>query len=169
MKNMTQKNNFQKRVYDPYTDSEQLWDMKQGFELGLGESGDDEKEEKYEDKLDEEYREKYLGWVSWCCELDERSVTLVENDEVVGYVFVLPENLSMIWDAAVLNEIYVRPEYRGTGAADSLMEDAVEFARDQDLPMDRIVLDVDKENKRARSFYERHGFEHWGEMVSRPL
>jgi ribosomal protein S18 acetylase RimI-like enzyme len=28
---------------------------------------------------------------------------------------------------------------------------------------------VDRENDRARAFYDRHGFEHWGEMVARKL
>jgi len=42
-------------------------------------------------------------------------------------------------------------------------------ARQQDLPLDRLVLDVDRENGRARAFYERHGFDHWGEVVARQL
>jgi len=72
----------------------------------------------------------------------------VEEEEgndpnLVGYVFVLPERLAMIWDAAVINELYVVPESRGTGVADELMGAAVALAGDQDLPLDRIVLDVD--------------------------
>ncbi|QZP37594.1 GNAT family N-acetyltransferase [Halobaculum magnesiiphilum] len=95
-----------------------------------------------------------------------------DNDDpsaLAGYVFVLPESLSFVWDAAVLNEVYVRPEYRGTGVADDLMEAALSTAREQDLPLDRMVLDVDRENERAQAFYERYGFEHWGEMVARDL
>ncbi|GAA0193930.1 GNAT family N-acetyltransferase [Halobaculum roseum] len=95
-----------------------------------------------------------------------------DNDDpsaLAGYVFVLPESLSFVWDAAVLNEVYVRPEYRGTGVADGLMEAALSTAREQALPLDRMVLDVDRENERARAFYERYGFEHWGEMVARDL
>lgn len=88
---------------------------------------------------------------------------------LAGYVFVLPSSLAMVWDAAVLNEIYVGPDARGTGLADDLMEAALALARDQDLPLDRVVLDVDRANERARAFYERHGFTHWGEMVAREL
>jgi ribosomal protein S18 acetylase RimI-like enzyme len=77
--------------------------------------------------------------------------------------------MAFVWDAAVLNEIYVSPEARGTGVADDLMDAAVSLAREQDLPLDRLVLDVDRENERARAFYERHGFDHWGEMVARDL
>ncbi len=49
------------------------------------------------------------------------------------------------------------------------MDAALALARDQDLPLDRIVLDVDPANERARAFYDRHGFESWGELVARDL
>ncbi|WP_348611113.1 GNAT family N-acetyltransferase [Halobaculum rarum] len=93
----------------------------------------------------------------------------IDASNLAGYVFVLPESLSFVWDAAVLNEVYVRPEYRGTGVADGLMDAALSTAREQDLPLDRMVLDVDRENERAQAFYDRYGFEHWGEMVARDL
>ncbi|MFB6126628.1 MAG: N-acetyltransferase family protein [Halolamina sp.] len=92
-----------------------------------------------------------------------------EPGHVVGYAFVLPERMAYVWDAAVLNEIFVVPAARGTGVADDLMDAAVALARDQTLPLDRLVLDVDRENDRAKAFYERHGFAHWGEMVARDL
>lgn len=182
------------RPYDPDRDPERLWDLKRGFELGLGSgTGDDDKQTLYEGKLTEEYGERHLDWVFWCTKHDPRCVTVAESGsaedtdagsdteadadadesepgpELAGYVFVLPQQLAMIWDAAILNEIYVRPEYRGTGVADDLMDAAVAVAREQDLPLDRLVLDVDRDNDRAQAFYERHGFEHWGEMVARKL
>lgn len=192
------------RPYDPDRDPEALWDLKQGFETGLGSgTGDDDKQATYEEKLTTEYGERYLDWVFWCAKHDPRCVTVAEveegtdggnldagpetqnsgpetpksdpetpddeDPELAGYVFVLPQQLAMIWDAAVLNEIYVRPEYRGTRLADDLMDAAVAVAEEQDLPLDRLVLDVDRENDRARAFYDRHGFEHWGEMVAREL
>jgi RimJ/RimL family protein N-acetyltransferase len=49
------------------------------------------------------------------------------------------------------------------------MRAALDCARAQDPPLDRLVLDVDRENDRARAFYDRWGFEHWGEMIARPL
>ncbi|WP_435364513.1 GNAT family N-acetyltransferase [Haloarchaeobius sp. DYHT-AS-18] len=160
------------RPYDPDSDAETLWELKRGFELGLGSgTGGDEKQAKYAEKLDDDYREEWLDWVERCVDEDERCVTVAEDDDgtVAGYVFVLPSRFAFIWDAAVLNELYVRPEYRGTGVADDLMAAAVALARDQDLPLDRLVLDVDRENERAKSFYDRHGFDHWGEMVARQL
>lgn len=158
------------RPYDADRDADALWSLKRAFELGLGAgTGGDEKETKYEGKLTESYRERYLDWVDRCVRDEPRCVTVADDGELAGYVFVLPSSLSMIWDAAVLNELYVREEYRGTGVADELMDSAVELAREQDLPLDRLVLDVDRSNERAKAFYERHGFEHWGEMVAREL
>jgi ribosomal protein S18 acetylase RimI-like enzyme len=159
------------RPYDSSIDRDAFWELKRGFELGIGEgTGDDEKRSRYEEKLTDEYRDRYLAWVDRCVADDERCVTVADaGGDLAGYAFVLPERLSMIWDAAVLNEIYVRPEHRGTGVADDLMDAVLELARDQDLPLDRLVLDVDRENERAQAFYRRYDFEHWGEMVARSL
>ena len=163
-------------------DAAALWSAKRGFELGLGTgTGGDDKAAKYEGKLDDDYREQWLEWVERCVAEDPRCVTVAVADEprsaddgtaadaLAGYVFVLPESHRFVWDAAVLNEIFVVPDRRGTGVADDLMDAAVAVARDQDLPLDRLVLDVDRENDRARAFYERYDFEHWGEMVAREL
>jgi ribosomal protein S18 acetylase RimI-like enzyme len=152
-------------------DAEALWELKQGFERGLGEeTGSQEKTEQYRDKLDEAYRADYLEWVDRCVAEQPRSVQVAVRDgTVIGYVFVLPESLAYIWDAAVLNEIFVHPDYRGTGVGDELMEAAISLGREQDLPLDRMVLDVDRANRRAQAFYERYGFTYWGEMQSREL
>ena len=171
------------RPYDPDRDADGLYELKFAFERALGENtGGDEKAAAYEGKLTTGYRERWLGWVDRCVADDERCVTVAVDESraaagvdgngtgaLVGYVFLLPERLAMIWDAAVVNELYVAPDHRGTGVADDLMDAAVALARDQDLPLDRIVLDVDPANERAKGFYDRHGFELWGEMVARPL
>lgn len=179
-------------------DADALWELKRGFETGLAEgTGGDAKATAYEAKLTDEYRARWLSWVKRCVAEDERCVTVAVADDgddredrndrddrddrdgqveggegdgaLAGYAFVLPESLAFVWDAAVLNELFVRPEHRGTGVADDLMAAALEAARAQDLPLDRMVLDVDRGNERARAFYERHGFAHWGEMVAREL
>ncbi|SEO66051.1 Acetyltransferase (GNAT) family protein [Halogranum amylolyticum] len=158
----------------PYTaaDADGLWELKRGFELGIGdETGGEDKGPKYEAKLTDDYREKWLAWVDDCVAENDHCVTVAVDDdgEVAGYVFVLPASLGFVWDAAVLNELFVAPEHRGTGVADDLMEAALTLARGMELPLDRIVLDVDRENDRAQAFYDRYGFEHWGEMVAREL
>ena len=162
------------RPYDAARDADDLWALKRGFETGLGEgTGSEEKSEAYEAKLTDEYRSRWLDWVERCVDERERCVQVVEgrgdDTGLAGYVFVLPESLSFVWDAAVLNEIFVGPDRRGEGVADDLMDAALAVARGQDLPLDRMVLDVDRENDRAQAFYDRYGFEHWGEMVARDL
>jgi ribosomal protein S18 acetylase RimI-like enzyme len=160
------------RAYDPDRDASALWELKRRFERELGAGGGPEKSATYDAKLDTDYRERYLAWVERCV-ADEDCVFVADaaGDEtgLDGYVFVLPELLAMVWDAAVVNEAYVDPGRRGSGLADALLEAGLEHAREQSLPLDRVVLDVDRENSRARAFYARHGFEHWGEMVAREL
>ncbi len=184
------------RPYDPATDRGALWVLKRGFELGLGEgTGTDDKRERYAAKLDDAYRRDYLEWVERCqakqsgvmavvtvpLESPEagalqsnqhpnaQNELVVDDQAIVGYAFLLPERLAYIWDAAVLNEIFVLPAARGTGVADALMDHVLEVARGQSLPLDRLVLDVDRKNERARAFYDRYGFDHWGEIVARDL
>ena len=156
------------RPYDPAHDAGALWTCKRAFERAMG--TDPEKDAKYAAKLDDDYREGWLAWVERCVDEDPDCVQLAVHEAgPVGYVFVLPESLAFVWDAAVLNELYLDPPARGTGVADDLMEAALACAGAQDLPLDRLVLDVDRENYRARAFYDRWGFEHWGEMVAREL
>jgi ribosomal protein S18 acetylase RimI-like enzyme len=166
------------RRYDHPDEFDALWDLKRAFERELGAStGGDDKQAKYEAKLDESYRDRYREWVGECVASDAACLHVAASDAeaqsaenaLTGYAFVLPEEMAMIWDAAVLNEIYVREEHRGTGVADDLLHAAVETARNQNLPLDRMVLDVDPNNERAGAFYRRHGFEPWGEMVARSL
>lgn len=163
------------RPYEPDRDEAELWRLKTEFERGLGSNtGDEEKSAVYDAKLTEAYGERYLDWVRWCLEREPRSVIVADadperSDGLAGYAFVLPERLALIWDAAVLNELYVEPDHRGSGVANALMEAALEVARDQELPLNRLVLDVDPANARARAFYDRLGFEPWGEMVAREL
>ncbi|MDR5655688.1 GNAT family N-acetyltransferase [Halodesulfurarchaeum sp. HSR-GB] len=158
------------RAYRP-DDADALWELKRGFELGLGSgTGDGSKAERYQAKLDAEYRRNYLDWVDRCMNEESRAVQVTEREgDVVGYVFVLPETMAHIWDGAVLNEIYVEPAHRGTDVADELMAAAIEVAQSQALPLDRFLLDVDQSNERAQSLYENYGFEHWGEMMAREL
>jgi len=159
------------RAYDADRDADGLYECKRAFERGLGEhTGGTDKAARYERKLTPAYRRRWLAWVDRCTDNDPRCVTVaVEDEAVVGYVFCLPERLAFIWDAAVLNELYVAPAHRGTGVADDLMTAALALAAEQELPLDRLVLDVDPKNDRARAFYDRHGFESWGELVARQV
>lgn len=165
------------RPYDSVDpdDAAGLWSLKEAFERELG-GKDAEKAEKYDGKLTDDYRERYLDWVARCTENEDCLLLAVdgerngdEDEAIVGYAFMLPEEMAMVWDAAVLNEIYVVPEHRGTGLAGELLEAGLDHARTQELPLDRVVFDVDPDNERAYAFYAKFGFETWSEMVSRDL
>lgn len=177
------------RAYDPDADREALWSLKRAFERELGGLGGEAKADTYEGKLTPAYRERYADWVERCVERDPGCVVVADlrgagetdadaadttgadsaGSPLAGYAFVLPDDLGLVWDAAVLNELYVREGVRGTGLADALLDRALEHARTQDPPLPRMVLDVAPDNRRARAFYEGHGFEPWGEMVAREL
>ena len=173
------------RAYEPEADRAALWTVKEYFETALGAAGGEVKATRYAVKLTEAYRERWLAWVDRCVADRAACVTVAEvqdgdagaseaerdrgERDLVGYVFVLPERLAFVWDAAVVNELYVSPAHRGTGVADDLLSAAVGVARRQDLPLDRLLLDVDPENDRAAGLYERHGFKRWGEILARPL
>jgi ribosomal protein S18 acetylase RimI-like enzyme len=60
-------------------------------------------------------------------------------------------------DRLVVCELYVVPDHRGTGLADDLLASAAERARTEGCP--EVALHVDVDNHRARSYYEKRGFE----------
>ena len=60
---------------------------------------------------------------------------------------------------ALLWGMYVKTEFRGTGAADRLMSSLVDHAHGQ---VEMIILTVVQENSRAVRFYERWGFAAYG-------
>jgi ribosomal protein S18 acetylase RimI-like enzyme len=175
------------RPYEPSRDAAALWRAKRAFELGLGAEGGAEKVTAYAGKLTADYRERWLAWVRRCVTDDPGCVLVADpsasaegdvdhetaaedvGQRLAGYAFLLPERLAFVWDAAVVNELWVAESERGTGLADALLEGVLAHARAQALPLDRVLLDVDAENERARAFYERHGFEPWGELVAREL
>lgn len=77
-----------------------------------------------------------------------------ENDEVQGFLHVDKNGTE-----ARLNAIYLKKELKGSGVAQQLMKDTLEFVGDLD-----ITLEVAAYNDRAIRFYENHGFVK-GELV----
>jgi GNAT superfamily N-acetyltransferase len=58
--------------------------------------------------------------------------------------------------ALELQQIYVRPDWHGTGVAEALMRWAIDTAREDGAP--ELYLTVFDHNERAKRFYARHGF-----------
>lgn len=99
---------------------------------------------------------------AWQRELSdpEYAFRFAEDDgEGVGYVKLGPMKLPVEEQrpAILLSQLYVRKEHHGTGIAHKLMDWAVAEARRRGK--ERLYLTVFIENRRARRFYERLGFE----------
>jgi Acetyltransferases len=60
-------------------------------------------------------------------------------------------------DRLVIGDFYVAPDYRGSGLADKLVARAAQAGRESGCS--ELALNVDVDNKRARAYYERLGFE----------
>ena len=57
---------------------------------------------------------------------------------------------------ALLEDMVVRPEYRGSGAGSELLQAAINLAGSSGCR--RVTLLTDRTNEVAQRFYERHGF-----------
>ncbi|MEU6084616.1 GNAT family N-acetyltransferase [Streptomyces sp. NPDC047108] len=63
--------------------------------------------------------------------------------------------------------VYVRPEHRGTGAAEQLLRTAIAWTW-ENSKAERIRLWVHADNPRAEAFYRRLGFARTGETMAFP-
>jgi ribosomal protein S18 acetylase RimI-like enzyme len=90
---------------------------------------------------------------------DESIVLLARNDEgaAVGFTQIYRSfsstQLTPIW---ILNDLFVAPDARGTGAVDALLETAAALAKDAGVTA--IELATAHTNLRAQAVYERSGY-----------
>ena len=95
----------------------------------------------------------------------------LQDDAIVGYSKIGGEfDLAIAHEpgAIELHRLYVHVRVKGTGVAQNLMDEAMDWARTQGAPA--LYLSVWENNHRAQSFYKSYGFEHVGEhgfMVGR--
>lgn len=89
-----------------------------------------------------------------------------DGDAVAGYVRLRkkenPEGLNSV-NALEIERLYAAPEYIGKQAGRILMEASIQYAVENGF--DTIWLGVWEKNARAIRFYEKHGFEKFGEHV----
>lgn len=88
----------------------------------------------------------------------------MENEKIIGYIKVNqtpsqtdihdPESLEV-------SRLYVLQDYLGAGIGLMLVNKAIEFAKE--LQKKYVWLGVWEENARAIRFYQKHGFEKFGE------
>ncbi|WP_311759517.1 GNAT family N-acetyltransferase [Paracoccus broussonetiae] len=78
----------------------------------------------------------------------------------VGIMGLLPQQASKMKHRATLIMVYLRPEERGGGAAQALLDALIAEARKAGIS--QIELNVSCRNPRAIRFYERSGFDRIG-------
>jgi GNAT superfamily N-acetyltransferase len=80
-----------------------------------------------------------------------------EAGEVVGFAQLYPSFTSVGMDRImILNDLFVAPEARGTGAGRALLDASADWARR--VGAARLTLTTQKTNERAQSVYEANGW-----------
>ncbi|HEY8036348.1 MAG TPA: GNAT family N-acetyltransferase [Methylobacter sp.] len=80
-----------------------------------------------------------------------------QDGQVVGMVNLLYTVSTALGDrVALLEDMVVSPNARGSGVGSKLLEQAIQFARLEGCK--RITLLTDRANESAQRFYQKHGF-----------
>ncbi|TDP01831.1 GNAT family N-acetyltransferase [Marinomonas balearica] len=88
---------------------------------------------------------------------DSTILLAIDNGEVVGFTQLYPLFSSTAMKKLfLLNDLYVLPESRGKGAANSLIEKAKQMAIKENAR--GLFLETQASNKTAQSLYEKVGF-----------
>ena len=104
-------------------------------------------------------------------ELQRSGLRMILEDATIGTIFVLKEDgviigmVSLLWTistalggkVAFLEDMIIKPKYRGKGCGTLLVEAAIEHAKK--LTCKRITLLTDTHNHAAQHFYKRLGFD----------
>jgi len=103
-----------------------------------------------------------IGFAALCCtSVENRHEKSPEADPLVAEA-----DFDQI-PAMLLGFLAVREGYQGRGYGEIMLDVIKAMALDLKIGCRFIVVDVQRENKRARQFYERHGF--WRPKYYRPL
>ena len=106
---------------------------------------------------------------------DAAQFVAVDDEALVGTVTVLVQPAGshdyhgrlIEHRRAVLVGVYVRPQHRGAGLIDALIDAAAQWCRQRDVT--ELVLDVHRDNVRAQRAYRRAGFAPTGSTVIGPI
>ena len=81
------------------------------------------------------------------------------GDSLKGFLGFTPLRNPKIAHKGILWGMYIKPDTRGTGLAEAMIEAALAYARGH---VEQVLISVIADNKRARRFYEKMGFEPYG-------
>lgn len=96
----------------------------------------------------------------------EHAVTFgaYEEGRLIGNMTLSRNTVPKMKHRASIFAVYVSPQFRGTGVANTLMDKMMEYADGWD-GLERLDLMVASHNLRAKNFYLRYGFETYGTEV----
>ena len=102
--------------------------------------------------------QRYLDWIkARAAEFPQGFVHVWQGDRIVGQMEMRPRGSIRI---GYINLFYLIPEMRGSGAAESLHQYAVDAFRTEDIS--KLQLSVSPSNARAIGFYRKHGWKDLG-------
>jgi ribosomal protein S18 acetylase RimI-like enzyme len=91
---------------------------------------------------------------------NEESIVFIacEGGQSVGFVQLYPSFSSVsMMQSWVLNDLYVKEQFRRIGAGEKLIHKAIQFAKETGAK--GVLLETGKENLNAQRLYEKIGFE----------
>lgn len=104
----------------------------------------------------------------WAQALDGRdSLVLTEDGVPIGTACVCPSRWPDWPGFGEVVSLYLLPEHMGRGCGGPLLEAAVEMLAEQGFR--DVLLWVLEENRRARRFYEQHGFSSAGDFMEQEI
>lgn len=126
-------------------------------------------DEEVEFRLDHLDSESYRAWVA-VEGGDSPGASLTDTDlEFAGFITTDTDEAPPVFDRPDrlrVGDFYVAERHRGAGLARTLLDRAVQRAREVGCP--KIALDVDVDNRRALGFYGKAGFEPYRHRMSAP-
>lgn len=72
-----------------------------------------------------------------------------DNNEIVGYIYAILNN-----DTAKIDALFIAEKYRNKGIATKLIEDFINFAKDNNI--NTITINVLENNKKAKNLYSKY-------------
>lgn len=106
----------------------------------------------------------------WAANRDQggrRSLVLEERGRLIGTACVGPSRWRDYPDFGEVVSLYLLPEHMGRGYGGPLLEAAVETLGERGFR--DALLWVLEENRRARRFYEKHGFRPAGDVMEQEI
>jgi ribosomal protein S18 acetylase RimI-like enzyme len=92
--------------------------------------------------------------------MNDESVVFIalDGNDPVGFVQLYPSFSSVsMMRSWVLNDLYVKEQFRGRGAGEQLIHKAIQFAKETGAK--GVMLETGKDNLNAQRLYEKIGFE----------